>query len=310
MDDALVENRFLDPGTTKSIDQFVERVLSDLGDPEPPLDLVTVLDLLRLDKNYYSSTDPSLLKRTVHRLKIAGKQVVKRPLILADAIRKFELRALWLPDHKRILIDSEMPKLKQRWGEAHEIGHSLIPWHEPLVHGDRQRTLSISCKNQIEAEANYTAGRLLFLQDRFVDEVRSSNMNFKRIQGLHKTYGNTMTSTLWRTVECLAVPAFGMVSMHPHEVPQDGEKGVRHFPRSASFQKSFAGITAEELFLTLGEFCYGRRGPIGTGSVVLGDHSKRRHVFFVECFHNGYDTLTLGIHEKTHPPSISLRHKK
>ena len=31
------------------------------------------------------------------------------------------------------------PKLKHRWNEAHEVGHSIIPWHKAYLHGDRAR---------------------------------------------------------------------------------------------------------------------------------------------------------------------------
>ena len=46
--------------------------------------------------------------------------------ILKEVIGKLGLKALLLPDRRRILLDSETPDLKQRWSEAHEIGHDLI----------------------------------------------------------------------------------------------------------------------------------------------------------------------------------------
>jgi hypothetical protein len=101
------------------------------------------------------------------------KQVLARPSILRDVIGKFGLKALLLPDRRRILIDSETPDLKQRWNEAHEIGHDLIPWHADTMLGDTKSTLAPSCHEQIEAEANYAAGQLLFLQDRFIQEFES-----------------------------------------------------------------------------------------------------------------------------------------
>ncbi len=293
-----MKNRFLSEETADGIDKRIQRVLSDLGNPEPPLNLAEVLDVLELDKGYYSADDQGVLQETIHRLKVAGKQIVKRPLILLDAIKKFDLSALWLPDRKRILIDSAMPKLKQRWGEAHEIGHSVIPWHEPLMHGDQERTLSMTCKQQIEAEANYAAGRLLFLQDRFVDEVRSDDFCFRNIQRLHKVYGNTMTSTLWRTVESLAVPAFGMVSIHPKEKPQEGQERIRRFLRSRAFGEKFSSVTAGQLFNAIGHFCYGKRGPIGKGEILLEDENGVEHAFFVESSNNSYDTLTFGVYQE------------
>ena len=61
------------------------------------------------------------------RLKVAGQQVMSRPSLLKTAILKFSLKALYLPDQRRILIDEGEPQLKHRWNEAHEIGHSINP---------------------------------------------------------------------------------------------------------------------------------------------------------------------------------------
>jgi hypothetical protein len=120
-----VENQFLDKANAQDIDQYVAKVLSDLGDPEPPLNLNEVRELLQLDRAYYSSADQGVLQETVHRLRVAGKQIIRRPSILVDAIKKFELRALWLPDRKRILIDSSLPSGSRQL----PLG---IRWCEPI----------------------------------------------------------------------------------------------------------------------------------------------------------------------------------
>ena len=46
-------------------------------------------------------------------------------MILGQAIRKLDLRALFLMDQDRILIDQELHHAKHRWAEGHEIGHKL-----------------------------------------------------------------------------------------------------------------------------------------------------------------------------------------
>jgi len=74
-------------------------------------------------------------------------------------------RAFFLPDEKRILINDNLHKLKYRWIEAHEVGHSLLPWHEGAILGDNAQTLQPNCHTQMEAEANFAAARLLFLRD-------------------------------------------------------------------------------------------------------------------------------------------------
>ena len=65
--------------TAKDIDNQVGKVIRDLGNPAPPLNLDEVRDVLRLDREYYSSSEYGLLREVAHRLRIAGKQVLARP---------------------------------------------------------------------------------------------------------------------------------------------------------------------------------------------------------------------------------------
>ena len=123
----MAKNRVISAKTAGDIDGRVERVLRGLGYPEPPLRLEGVRDLLRLDLVFYTADDPSVIREAISRIRIAGIQVYKRPMLLIDAIRKSSLKALYLPDRKRILLDVVLPKLKHRWNEAHEIGHGVIP---------------------------------------------------------------------------------------------------------------------------------------------------------------------------------------
>lgn len=61
---------------TKDINAQVDRILRDLGNPEPPLSLAQVRELLRLDLKYYSATEVGNLQEIVHRLMVGGKQVL------------------------------------------------------------------------------------------------------------------------------------------------------------------------------------------------------------------------------------------
>jgi hypothetical protein len=98
-----LKNIYLRDRTAQDINELVGKVLRDLGNPAPPLHLDHVRELLRLDRQYYSSTEDGALREVAHRLTIAGKQVLARPALLLDAIKKFDLRALFIPDGKRIL---------------------------------------------------------------------------------------------------------------------------------------------------------------------------------------------------------------
>ena len=131
-----MRNVSLGKRTVTDIDGQVAKVLRGLGNPEPPIDLRVIRDLLKLDRGYYSTTDDNLLKEMFSRMMVGGKQVLMRPTLLADAVRTLSLKALYLPDQKRILLDRDLPILKHRWNEAHEIGHDLIPWHTGMMLGD------------------------------------------------------------------------------------------------------------------------------------------------------------------------------
>ena len=302
-----MRNILLEERSARDIDEVVAKILRDLENPRPPLPLEIVRDLLALDRAYYSSTNTDMLRETVHRLRIGAKQVIRRPSLLLDVVRKRDLRALWVPDRRRILIDSDLPSPKQRWGEAHEVGHSIIPWHDAMMHGDHARTLSVACEEILEAEANYAAGRLLFLQDEFNERLLSGPVSFSHIKDLSKEFGNTMTSTLWRAIETLEVPAFGLVTGHPKApVAKGGKPLVRYFLRSPAFAERFATVTDIGLFNAVRRITRGNKGPIGAGEVVIYDAASVQHIFFMEVFFNGYDALTLGIYRRERVVSVSF----
>jgi len=111
----------------EDIRRQIRKILRGLGSPEPPLRLEDVRELLRLDRRFYTSTNPGAFREFVSRMRVAGKQLLHRPTLLLDVIKKADLKALYLPDKKRILIDASKPSLKHRWSESHEIAHSIIP---------------------------------------------------------------------------------------------------------------------------------------------------------------------------------------
>lgn len=305
-----MRNLQLSEKTARDIDQQVTKVLRGLGNPTPPLRLADVRELLRLDLMYYSSPEDGFLAESISRVRIAARQVIRRPALLGEAIRKLKLKALWIPDRKRILVDATEPLLKHRWYEAHEIGHSIIEWHKDFLHGDRQRTLSPTCHHRIEGEANYAAGRLLFLQNAFHNELRDhSQIDLQVVQRLSKRFGNTITSTLWRTVEHLDVPAFGMVSTHPNHPPADFDwsRPCRYFIRSPLFAERFARFHEGDAMRSAQTYCsYKHKGPLGAADVVLVDNWGDEHVFAFESFNFTHDTLTLAVHRRSRAPSIAV----
>ena len=304
-----MKNVFLRDRTARDINDLVAKVLRDLGHPEPPLNLNAVRELLRLDRQYYSSTEDGALREVAHRLTIAGKQVLARPALLLDAIKKFDLRALFLPDGKRILIDRNLPDAKQRWSEGHEIGHSIIPWHLDTMLGDNKRTLTPACHEQIENEANFAAGQLLFFQQSFVRDARDLAPGIDAINTLKKRYGNTITTTLWRYVERSEEPMVGGISCHPRRLPPefDTQNPFRYFVGSRAFHQRFTNVRQVDLFNQIQSYCTNRRGgPLGASDLLLADDDGLRHLFHFETFFNRYEALTLGIYKSAHARIVGV----
>lgn len=294
-------NRIIRAKTARDIDNRVERVLRGLSHPEPPLRLEDVRELLQLDRAFYTANDPGVMRETVSRIRVAGIQAYKRPMLVFDAIRKLSLKALYLPDRKRILLDEALPKLKHRWNEAHEIGHSIIPWHQDIMLGDNAHTLLPSCREEVEAEANFAAGRLLFLRERFMEEARSLDPSIDTIRALKKAFGNTLSTTLYRFVESAGteLPIVGMITGHPHVSRRskdfDQSDPCRHFIRSPAFAQFFGRWSEVELFTHVTAYCGAQRGgPLGEAELALTDDNGEGHRFYFETFFNQYDALTLG----------------
>ncbi|MEE9238741.1 MAG: DUF955 domain-containing protein [Thermodesulfobacteriota bacterium] len=294
-------NQYIGDYEIKDIQVQVRKIIKGLGNPEPPLDLRDVRELLKLDRKYYSSTDDGILQEYISKLKIAGKQILKRPALLGEIIRKAKLSALWLPDRKRILIDANVPKLKHRWCEGHEVNHGIIPWHCQYLFGDSKDTLSQSCYEQLEREANYGTGQLLFLMDRFQQEALDYPPTLKTVIILSKKFGNTMTSTLWRFVEEAHknLPVLGVISQHPSYLNNefDNENPCKYFIRSSRFAEEFGSVSETQIFENITGYCNSSRGGfLGEEELVIKDDNGEEHIFKFQSFSNRYEVLTLAVY--------------
>lgn len=308
-----MKNVILQQGVRKKIDLRVDKILRDLGNPDPPLRLEDVRELLRLNVGYYRADDDDLLKEVVHKLIMAGKQVIARPSILLDVIKKRSIKALLIPDRKRILIDENLHKAKHRWAEGHETIHSILPWHEHALHGDNELTMNKSCLDKVEAEANYGSGQLLFLRDRFIREVLDSTPTVELVKSLAKSFKNTHASTLWRLVETAGRdrPMLGVMHYHPSprfaSAKNDPANPCRHFICSDAFATKFSNVDELNVFECISGYILPRQGgPVGADIVTLTDDNGDEHEFKFETFNFGYECLTLGLHIRKAPFIIGV----
>jgi hypothetical protein len=292
------------------INRQVEKILRGLGNPEPPLSLEDVRALLRLDRQYYSTTDDSVLREFVSKVKIGAQQLFHRPTLLWEVVKKADLSALWLPDPRRILIDRDLPELKHRWAESHEVAHSFTEWHKAFLFGDSKKELNPACHEVLEAEANYGAGQLLFLRDRFVLEAKDSPRNLKAIRNLAKRFGNTITSTLWRYIEELGteLPMVALVTGHPRELSADHDpcSPCKHFIPSLAFRERFSSVSEKQMFDALQQYCRRGRGPLGEAEVFLRDLNGDDNIFCFETFYNGHEALTLAYFQSRRVVTVAV----
>lgn len=296
-----MRNVILSRSTASDIESQVSKVLRGLGNPEPPLRLSDVRELLKLDRRYYSTTDDGFLRETISKLTVAGTQVLHRPGLLIEAVRKFDLRALYLPDRKRILLDKSQPDTKQRWNEAHEMGHSLLPWHADLMLGDHEQTVTPNCHAQIEAEANYAAGQLLFLQNQFLVAANDSSPNLNTVRSLKTSFGNTFTTTFWRFVESAHsnLPMIGLIGANPNFPKRGSKEPIRYVIESPAYRRMFESLSVDRLQIDIASYCRGSNaGPLGSAEIVIPDRNGRSHVFLFDSFGNTYDCLTLAVYQR------------
>ena len=285
----------------RDIDKLVGRVLRDLGNPEPPLRLEDVRSVLSLDLQYYRSSDPHLLQELSHRFTLLAKKTL--PDVgkhLLAALSKSQLCAFWVPESARILVDSDVPQPKHRWIEAHEIAHSITPWHKDFLLGDNQHTIDPACRAMLESEANFGAGKLLFLSGKFASEALDLELSFPSIKLLSNRYSNSIVSTFWRMVEERDPTAsvFGMVSTHPLHADvgcHDGNHPWRYFIRSKMFRTQFSSICPDEVYGLISRHAtYRRTGPVFSARDYLKDGVGVDWEFQIESFSTKHALLTLG----------------
>jgi hypothetical protein len=287
----------MDRATRMEIERIAAATLRDAGLTEPPMSIERLLEHVQLHRDYYDLSNPGFLDRAKHKLRIQGRKLV-------EILNKVRLKAVLLFDESRICIDESLPKIKHPWASCHETGHRILTWHKPFFFGDTAETLDPAYQADLEEEANYAAGRLLFLGDRFTQEASDVPPTIVGVKSLAKLYRASLTTTLRRYVEQGPDIAMAMLVSTPSwsEHPDDQPHRWRQFVQSARFEQLFPEMSADALRVLVDSNSQHRRGGIvahfGFGLIdARGEH----HELQAWTFHNQHYLLTLCVEERRFP---------
>jgi IrrE N-terminal-like domain len=227
---------------------------------------------------------------------------VKKPRIWSRI-----LGAYWY-DERVVFIDREQPEQRQLWTDGHEAGHAMCEWHAPVLRLDNEDTLFKCLHPGIEAEANYSAGYLIFQGGRFHKEALKDQISMRTPLALCHQYGASRHATLRYYAE-----------HHPYAVAlliagryiEDGSIPIWNSVESAEFEQRFGRLQDQlpggTLRITegedapLAEILLASRSSIDPPSKVVGlpDRDGTRHPFIAEAFFNQWNHFVLVAEEKS-----------
>jgi hypothetical protein len=245
---------------------------ANLGPPEPLWE-----DLAEL---------PSGLQRAVRRL---------RGIVLGAAA----------PRERTIYLDRNQAKPKLRFNHGHELGHSLLPWHQGAYHGDDHSTLAPTTRDQLEQEANAFSAELLFQLDGFTNTAADYRLSLAVPLGLAEQWAASRHATIRRYAETHHRPC-ALLVLGKYPVRHGGEPALKvlQAEESPSFRSRY-GRVADCLpqSLPLGRWKVAQLGwdliqgmstdPVLDGHLTLSDSKKGPVVLDYHLFFNIHQLFLL-----------------
>ena len=176
------------PISKDDLEAQARRLLRDagvLGILPTPLDVLAETAGIKCYKNL-PDTDGFLKTLTA-----AGQRT------FIEAIQK--VRGIADLREKVVYIPAGQAKPKERFAQAHEISHQIIPWHD-VGHSliDTEITLSPEIKEEFEREANFCGADLLFQGDRFQKLARDYTASIDSVLHLADMHETSYQSTMWK----------------------------------------------------------------------------------------------------------------
>jgi Zn-dependent peptidase ImmA (M78 family) len=221
-----------------------------------------------------------------------GEDVPKR---FRDVIKKLKgnLLGLLAIDKREYYIDRSLPLPRQRFTEAHEIGHDALPWHEAAFWADDHNTLDPDTKVILENEANQFSAELLFGAGRFTKQADSYAPGLDVALLLASEYGVSAHAALRKYVEdsehAVAVLALGQYFGANGAVKLfDGQsfESDRFRRRYGRLSGMLSSTVGSSIYPELRALVGMTRGSAPVCEVVL-DTTRGRTTFTAEGFTNG-----------------------
>jgi hypothetical protein len=217
-----------------------------------------------------------------------------------EIIRKLRGKVLGLLSipERRYHVDRTMPVERQRFTEAHEIGHDALPWHQAAYFGEDSTTLSPDTNAVLESEANAFASELLFGAGRFNREADQWAPALDVPLNLAPAYQTSVHATLRRYVEWserpLALIGMGRIwksgglTVFPNQTMESAGFFERYGPLLPMLPKTVTAAT----YPPVSRFATVHPGQVEECEVVL-DTKRGRTPFIAEGFGNGYLNFVL-----------------
>jgi Zn-dependent peptidase ImmA (M78 family) len=128
------------------------------------------------------------------------KKFAREAIVALKGISKKIMAALFVKD-KTVLIDESLHNAKKPFGQAHELGHYVIPAHKEILYACSEHDLCESIRLDMEFEANVFASELLFPAHLLQAIHQKYPLSMQTIQLLKAHSGASMHSSAIRYVK-------------------------------------------------------------------------------------------------------------
>lgn len=207
-----------------------------------------------------------------------------------------------------IYIDHDLHHRRQRFTQAHEIAHLMIPWHEAAYRLDDERQLFFDTEDELEAEANAAAAHLLFQGHRYHEKAADRALSIEAPISLAVEHDASIHSSIRYFVEQhelpIAVLIAGRYTQFDGTLPIwqsfESDAFLLQYGRLADHMPS-SGLPIDDPEYVLGALAAASFEAASTPSanVTLQDVDGLNHRFLAESFFNGF-TVFVMVTAKSH----------